>query len=115
MHTNEVIVRWGLTELSGLLEEVGMKRPFTVASDRWSHLNLPRARRWRQVPTDRIREIADAALGCDGLVAIGGGSAIDVAKAVLIGHGPAVGLRADHLTLAPSGRSPSRFATNLVG
>jgi hypothetical protein len=65
MHTNEVIVRWGLTELSGLLEEVGMKRPFTVASDRWSHLNLPRARRWRQVPTDRIGEIADAALECE--------------------------------------------------
>jgi maleylacetate reductase len=82
MHINEVIVRWGLAELSGLVEEVGMKRPFAVASDRWSHLDLPRAGRWRQVPTDRTREVADAALGCDGLVAIGGGSAIDVAKAV---------------------------------
>jgi hypothetical protein len=40
MHTNEVIVRWGLAELSVLLEEAGMKRPFTVASDRWSHLDL---------------------------------------------------------------------------
>ena len=82
MHTNEVIVRWGLAELSGLLEQVGMKRPFTIASDRWSHLDLPRAGRWRQVPTGRIREVADAALECDGLLAIGGGSAIDVAKAV---------------------------------
>jgi maleylacetate reductase len=82
MHANEVIVRWGLGELPGLLEEAGIKRPFTVASDRWSHLDLPRAGRWRQVPTDRIREVAEAAGGCDGLLAIGGGSAIDVAKAV---------------------------------
>jgi hypothetical protein len=40
MHTNEVIVRWGLAEPPGLLEEAGMKRPFTVASERWSHLDL---------------------------------------------------------------------------
>src|SRR5260370_14977715 len=82
MHRNEVIVRWGLAELPGLLEEAGMKRPFTVASDRWSHLDLPRAGRWREVPTNRIGEIADAARGSDGLLAIGGGSALDVAKAV---------------------------------
>jgi len=30
MHLNEVIVRWDLGELPGLLEEVGMKRPFAV-------------------------------------------------------------------------------------
>jgi hypothetical protein len=82
MHTNEVIVRWGLAELPGLLEEAGIERPFTVASDRWSHLDLPRAGRWREVPTNRIGEIADAARGFDGLLAIGGGSALDVAKAV---------------------------------
>jgi maleylacetate reductase len=82
MHMNEVIVRWGLAELPGLLEKAGLKRPFTVASERWSHLDLPRAGRWREVPTNRIGEIADAARGFDGLLAIGGGSALDVAKAV---------------------------------
>jgi maleylacetate reductase len=34
------------------------------------------------VPTDRIVEVAAAAEGADGLLAIGGGSAIDLAKAV---------------------------------
>lgn len=82
MHTNDVIVRWGLAELSGLLDEVGMKRPFIVASNRWSHLELPGTARWHEVPTDRIGEVAEAAHGFDGLLAVGGGSAIDVAKAV---------------------------------
>jgi maleylacetate reductase len=35
-----------------------------------------------EVPTDRIREVAEAARGSDGLIAVGGGSAIDLAKAV---------------------------------
>jgi alcohol dehydrogenase class IV len=82
MLTNEVIVRWGLEELSGMLGELDMKRPFIVASSRWSQIELPGAARWHEVPTDRIGEVAEAARGSDGLIAVGGGSAIDVAKAV---------------------------------
>jgi maleylacetate reductase len=76
-----VIVRWGLDELDGLLAELGIGRPFVVASDRWSEL-LPGASRWSEVPTDRIADVAAAAEGADALLAIGGGSAIDLAKAV---------------------------------
>jgi maleylacetate reductase len=77
-----VIVRWGLDELDGLLAELGIERPFVVASQRWSDLLLPGAARWSEVPTDRIPEVAAAAEGADGLLAVGGGSAIDLAKAV---------------------------------
>jgi len=77
-----MIVRWGLAELSGVLEEVGIKRPFAVASERWSHLDLRCVGRWSEVPTDRVEHVAKAARGADGLLAVGGGSAIDVAKAV---------------------------------
>ena len=76
-----MIVRWGLDELEGLLAELGIERPFVVASDRWSEL-LPAAARWSEVPTDRTAEVAAAAEGADGLLAVGGGSAIDLAKAV---------------------------------
>jgi maleylacetate reductase len=77
-----VIVRWGLDELDGLLAELGVERPFVIASQRWSDLLLPGAARWSEVPTDRIPEVAAAAEGADGLLAVGGGSAIDLAKAV---------------------------------
>ncbi len=76
-----MIVRWGLDELEGLLAELGIERRFVVASDRWSGL-LPGAGRWSEVPTDRIADVAMAAEGADGLLAIGGGSAIDLGKAV---------------------------------
>jgi maleylacetate reductase len=77
-----VIVRWGLDELEGLLAELGIHRPFAVSSDRWSDLPLPGASRWSEVPTDRIPAVAAASAGADGLLAVGGGSAIDLAKAV---------------------------------
>ena len=76
-----MIVRWGLDELEGLLAELGIERPFVVASERWGGL-LPGASRWSEVPTDRIADVAAAAEGADGLLAVGGGSAIDLAKAV---------------------------------
>jgi len=79
-----VIVRWGLRELPGVLSEVGIDRPFLIASERWSKLGLPAAGRWSEVPSDRIAEIVAAAGDADGLLAVGGGSAIDLAKAVSV-------------------------------
>jgi maleylacetate reductase len=77
-----VIVRWGLEELDALLAELGIERPFLIASDRWADLPIRSTGRWSEVPTDRITEAAAAADGADGLLAVGGGSAIDLAKAV---------------------------------
>jgi maleylacetate reductase len=76
-----VIVRWGLDELAGVLRELEIERPLLIASERWSHLDLPAAGRWTEVPTDRLDDVATAAAGCDGALAVGGGSAIDLAKA----------------------------------
>jgi maleylacetate reductase len=73
-----VIVRWGLDELSGVLEELGVERPFLVASRRWNELGLPPvAARWAEIPSHRI-EVPE---GVDGILVVGGGSAIDTAKA----------------------------------
>jgi len=77
-----MIVRWGLRELPQLLDELGIERAFLIASERWSQLGLPASGRWAEVPSDRIDEIAAAAGDADGLLAVGGGSAIDLAKAV---------------------------------
>jgi maleylacetate reductase len=76
-----VIVRWGLEELRGVLAEAGVERPFFVASPRWEP-PVEVSGRWTEVPTDRIAEIVEAADGADGLLAMGGGSAIDLAKAI---------------------------------
>jgi maleylacetate reductase len=72
-----VIVRWGLDELPALLGELGIERPFLVASPRWAELGIDAAARWDEIPSHRI-EVPD---GVDGVVAVGGGSAIDTAKA----------------------------------
>ena len=77
-----MIVRWGLDQLPGVLADIDSERPFLVASNRWSHLDLPAAAGWSEVPSHRIPEIAAQAQGADGILAIGGGSAIDLAKAV---------------------------------
>jgi maleylacetate reductase len=77
-----VIVRWGLEQLPDMLGEVGGSRPFLIASDRWSNLDLPAAGRWNEVPSDRIAEIAAQTATTDAILAVGGGSAIDLAKAV---------------------------------
>jgi maleylacetate reductase len=77
-----VIVRWGLDELEALLRELGIERPYAIASDRWANLPLRTTGRWSEVPTDRIAAVADGASDADGLLAVGGGSAIDLAKAV---------------------------------
>jgi maleylacetate reductase len=71
-----------LDELEGLLAELGSDRPFLVASDRWANLPLPQSARWNEVPSDSLADVAAAAAGSDSLLAVGGGSAIDLAKAV---------------------------------
>src|SRR5204862_6803196 len=70
-----VIVRWSLDELPAVLAELGVERPFLVASPRWS-LAVPVLGRWHEVPSHR----AEAAPAADSLLAVGGGSAIDTAK-----------------------------------
>jgi maleylacetate reductase len=77
-----LIVRWGLDELGPLLAELKIERPFLIASDRWAELAIRATGRWGDVPTDRIAEVVADARAADGLVAVGGGSAIDLAKAV---------------------------------
>jgi maleylacetate reductase len=79
-----VIVRWGLPELGGVLAEARISRPLLIASERWSRLDLPAVAHWSEVPSDRIEEIAAEAADTDGLLAVGGGSAIDLAKAVSV-------------------------------
>jgi maleylacetate reductase len=77
-----VIVRWGLTEASAVLGEAGIGSPLLVASDRWHGQALPfePAARWTDVPSERIAEAAAEA--GDGVVALGGGSTIDLGKAI---------------------------------
>jgi alcohol dehydrogenase class IV len=74
-----VIVRWGLDALA----ELASARPLLVASPRWDGLGLAAAARWTEIPSHRI-EVPD---GVDGIVAVGGGSAIDTAKAASAASG----------------------------
>ena len=76
-----MIVRWGLPELAPLLRELEIERPFLVATERWNELELPAAARWSEIPSHRV-EVPE---GVDGVVAVGGGSAIDAAKAASAG------------------------------
>jgi maleylacetate reductase len=77
-----MIVRHGLAELRPLLAELEAERPLLIATERWQRLDLPAADRWTEVPSDRIAELAARAGAADGVLAVGGGSAIDLAKAV---------------------------------
>ena len=79
-----MIVRWGnVALLAEVLDELGVHDPpLVVASPRWDALELPfaPAARWNEVPSARIEEAADLARDC--VVAVGGGSAIDLGKAI---------------------------------
>jgi len=88
-----VIVRWGLHELERLLSELGISRPLLVTSERFGDLELPVATRFsgvrRHAPVETVSAAVAAARDSDGIVGVGGGSAIDTGKAV----SAALGLR----------------------
>jgi maleylacetate reductase len=72
-----VIVRWSLAELPDALAEAGIQRPFVIASKRWDALVLPpHSGRATEVPSESV----DVPGVADGILAIGGGSAIDTGK-----------------------------------
>jgi maleylacetate reductase len=74
-----VIVRWGIAALPDVCAEAGLEAPLLVASPRWN-LPVESVARWSEVPSERVDEAA--ALASGGVVAIGGGSAIDLGKAI---------------------------------
>ena len=81
-----MLVRRGLAELAPLLAEVGSARPLLVSSERWRHLELPTDLRFYGVrshaPVETVQAAIAAAGDADGVLALGGGSAIDTGKAV---------------------------------
>jgi maleylacetate reductase len=97
-----LIVRWGLAELPQALAEAGIAKPFVIASDRWRGLPLPdHAGWWSEVPAEAVAVAPDA----DGILAVGGGSAIDTAK-----HTSAeTGLPAVHVPTTYSGAEWTTF------
>ena len=69
-----MIVRWGRDSLPEVVPG-----PFLqVASERWPDLGA--AARWTEVPSERVDDAAGLAHDC--VVAVGGGSAIDLGKAI---------------------------------
>lgn len=81
-----MIVRWGIHQAGPLLGELGIERPLLVTSARFADVDVPVADRFsgarRHSPLDVVAVATAAAAGSDGLVAVGGGSAIDTGKAV---------------------------------
>jgi maleylacetate reductase len=77
-----VINEFGREALPAALDEARITRPFLVASPRWDDL-VGSVARWDEIPSDRI----EVPKGVDGIVAIGGGSAIDTAKAASAARG----------------------------
>jgi maleylacetate reductase len=81
-----LIVRWGLDELPGVLAVLGVERPLLVTTRRWTKVDLPVGSIFdgvrTHVPAETVEEAVAASRDADGLLAVGGGSAIDTAKAV---------------------------------
>lgn len=81
-----MIVRWGLGALPDVLAETRGEKPLLVRSARWESLELPvvPVAIWDEVPSARIEDCVrtSAAAGADVVLAIGGGSAIDLGKAI---------------------------------
>jgi glycerol dehydrogenase-like iron-containing ADH family enzyme len=74
-----MIVRWGLDALPEVCAEAGLEEPLLVASKRWE-LPIAARARWSEVPSERIEDAAAQAAG--GVIALGGGSAVDLGKAI---------------------------------
>ena len=89
-----MIVRWGLDHVEPLLRELAMERPLLVTSARFADLELPVSERFagvrRHAPLDVVSAATEAARDADGLVGVGGGSAIDTSKAVSAATGLAL-------------------------
>jgi maleylacetate reductase len=81
-----VIVRWGIDQVGPLLSELGIERPLLVTSSRFADVDVPVAGRFsgvrRHSPVDVVAAATAAATESDGVVAVGGGSAMDTGKAV---------------------------------
>jgi alcohol dehydrogenase class IV len=81
-----MIVRWGLASLPEVLGELNILRPLLISTHRWEKVELPVARRFfgalPHAEITGVRAAVELAKDADGLVALGGGSAIDTAKAV---------------------------------
>lgn len=79
-----MIVRWGLDALPDACAEAGVSSPLLVAGPRWDSLELAvePAGRWSEVPSDRVSVAVEVARDADGVLAVGGGSAIDLGKAI---------------------------------
>ncbi|MDH4338902.1 MAG: iron-containing alcohol dehydrogenase [Thermoleophilia bacterium] len=86
-----MIVRWGIEELGGLLAALGIGRPLLVTTPRLADLELPVRARFSGAqphsPLETVAAATAAAAEADGLVGLGGGSAIDTSKAVSAGTG----------------------------
>ena len=79
-----MIVEWGLGSLVDACAAAGVSSPLLVASPRWDSLELPvsPAAQWQEVPSDRVSEAAATASAAGGVLALGGGSALDLGKAI---------------------------------
>lgn len=89
-----MIVRWGLDALPGVLEELGLSDPLLISTERWRSLELSVDRRFYgaqpHAEVTGVQAAVEALDGSDGIVALGGGSAIDTAKAVSSETGVAI-------------------------